>query len=119
MADDERTGLGLQCETSKDYGELPPPPRAGSEERSQEIARMWINEKGHMEVMLRVGVWNDPFTWGMALADMVAHLAEGYVDKLTCDGEKVDKEEILKRIVDGFTDELEKPTDKPGEYLDS
>ncbi len=117
MTDDERTGL--QCEAPDDYGEIPPPPRAGSEKQSQEIARMWVNEKGHLEVMLRVGVWHDPAVWGMALVDVVRHLAEAYEEKLTCDGESVSKDEIFKRIVEGFTDELEEPSGEPGAYLDS
>ncbi len=118
MTDDEQTGM--QCEATHEYGEIPPPPRAASEKRSQEIARMWINEEGHLEVMLKVGVWKDPAAWGMALVHMVRNLVEAYEGKLIdSDGNAAPKDEIFKLIVEGFTDEIEEPSGEPGTYLDS
>jgi hypothetical protein len=61
---------------------LEPPPAAQRDAASFELLRVWIAEQGQ-HVNLRSGVWEDPFAWGIVLADLARHIvhAESLVRK--------------------------------------
>lgn len=87
---------------------LDPPPAAGRDQAAFELLRVWIAEQGQ-HVSLRSGVWDDPFAWGIVLADLARHIlnAESLARK------NIDKEEFLRRLIEGFEAEIESPTDEP------
>jgi Domain of unknown function (DUF5076) len=83
------------------------PDAALRDAKSYEIARVWVAEKGQ-HVSLLIGVWKDPVTWGIILADLARHVANGYEQD-----QKLDREETLRRIRASFQTELDSPTDNP------
>jgi hypothetical protein len=87
---------------------LDPPPAAGRDKAAFELLRVWIAEQGQ-HVSLRSGVWEDPFAWGIVLADLARHIlnAEALTRK------DLDKEAFLSRMIEGFQAEIESPTDDP------
>ncbi|MGD9109391.1 MAG: DUF5076 domain-containing protein [Phycisphaerales bacterium] len=91
--------------------ELKVPPLAMKNPDAVEIIRVWI-AKGKQEVCLKVGMWNDPAIWGCLLADVARHIANVYAH-----AQKVDFDEVLERILEGFNDELDKPVDDSGVTL--
>ena len=52
---------------------LEPPPAAKRDAASFELLRVWIAGQGQ-HVSLRSGVWEDPFAWGIVLADLARHI---------------------------------------------
>ncbi len=90
-------------------------------EGAQEILRLWLTKERVLAIH-RGGVWDDPFTWGMALADIVQHIARGYVEGGgTCEGPDgevvtVTVEQVIERIREGFDAELDSPTDEAKEW---
>ena len=48
---------------------LDPPPAASRDKASFELLRVWVAEQGQ-HVSLRSGAWEDPFAWGIVLADL-------------------------------------------------
>ncbi len=87
---------------------LEPPPVAKRDAASFELLRVWIAEQGQ-HVSLRSGVWEDPFAWGIVLADLARHIvhAESLARK------DLDQEAFFKRMLEGFEAEIESPTDDP------
>ena len=87
---------------------LPVPPVAQRDRASFEVLRVWIAEKGQ-HVSIQSGAWEDPFAWGIVLADLARHIAHAHevADK------KVDPEKFLERLLEGFQAEIEDPTDEP------
>ena len=87
---------------------LEPPPASSRDTASFELLRVWIAEQGQ-HVSLRSGVWEDPFAWGIVLADLARHIvqAESLARK------DLDRETFFKRMLEGFTAEIESPTDEP------
>jgi len=85
--------------------ELPVPPAAYTDEKAQELARIWAAH-GQQHVSLLSKIWDDPFVWGMFLVDLANHAANIYQQE---DGRK--REEVLQRIKEGFEDEWSNPTD--------
>jgi hypothetical protein len=51
---------------------LDPPPAASRDKASFELLRVWVAEQGQ-HVSLRSGAWEDPFAWGIVLADLARH----------------------------------------------
>ena len=51
---------------------------------------MWIAEKGQ-HVSIQSGAWEDPFAWGIVLADLARHIALAH----QMQGSKVDPEAFL------------------------
>src|ERR1700751_938755 len=45
------------------------PPVAQRDKASFEVLRVWIAEQGQ-HVSIRSGAWEDPFAWGIVLADL-------------------------------------------------
>jgi hypothetical protein len=87
---------------------LDPPPAAGRDTAAFELLRVWIAEQGQ-HVSLRSGVWEDPFAWGIVLADLARHILNA--ESLT--RKDVDKEAFMRRMIEGFQAEIESPTDDP------
>ena len=50
------------------------PPAAARDKAAFEILRVWVAEQGQ-HVSLRSGAWEDPFAWGIVLADLARHIA--------------------------------------------
>ena len=88
-------------------GQLDIPPVAKSDRGATEIARVWAAD-GTQQVSLRPDIWDDPFVWGMMLADLAQHVANAYEQM-----EGRNRDETLRRIRAGFEAELEAPTDQP------
>jgi hypothetical protein len=84
------------------------PPAAQRDKASFEVLRVWIAEQGQ-HVSIRSGAWEDPFAWGIVLADLARHIALAH----ELQGEAVDKDAFLERLLEGFTAEIDNPTDEP------
>ncbi len=84
-------------------------PAAAERDRgSFEVMRVWIAEKGQ-HVSIQSGAWDDPFAWGIVLADLARHIAEAH----RLQDRKVDPEKFLERLLEGFQAEIDDPTDEP------
>lgn len=86
---------------------LDPPPAASRDKASFELLRVWVAEQGQ-HVSLRSGTWEDPFAWGIVLADLARHI----VNAEALNNKAVDKEAFLERMLEGFEAEIESPTDE-------
>jgi hypothetical protein len=83
------------------------PPVAQRDKASFEVLRVWIAEQGQ-HVSIRSGAWDDPFAWGIVLADLARHIALAHEIQ-----DKVDKQAFLERLLEGFSAEIDSPTDEP------
>ena len=83
------------------------PDAALRDQKSYEIARVWVVEKAE-HVSLRTGNWDDPVARGIVLADLARHVANGYEQD-----KGLDKAETLLRIRSAILAEIEDPTDNP------
>jgi hypothetical protein len=86
---------------------LDPPPAAGRDKASFELLRVWVAEAGQ-HVSLRSGAWEDPFAWGIVLADLARHI----VNAEAMNNANLDREAYLHRLLEGFEAEIESPTDE-------
>ncbi|SFS03819.1 protein of unknown function [Granulicella pectinivorans] len=84
------------------------PPAAQRDKASFEVMRVWIAEKGQ-HVSIQSGAWEDPFAWGIVLADLARHIANAH----QMQDKKVDPEAFLERLLEGFQAEIDDPTDEP------
>ena len=84
------------------------PPVAQRDKASFEVLRVWIAEQGQ-HVSIRSGAWDDPFAWGIVLADLARHIALAH----EIQDEKIEKEAFLERLLEGFSAEIDSPTDEP------
>ncbi len=84
------------------------PPVAQRDKASFEVLRVWIAEQGQ-HVSIRSGAWEDPFAWGIVLADLARHIALAH----EMQDKSVDKDAFLERLLEGFTAEIDNPTDEP------
>jgi hypothetical protein len=84
------------------------PPVAQRDKASFEVMRVWIAEQGQ-HVSIRSGAWEDPFAWGIVLADLARHIANAHAIQ----SDRVDKEAFLERLLEGFEAEIDNPTDEP------
>ena len=87
---------------------LDPPPAAQRDKAGFEVLRVWIAEKGQ-HVSLQSGAWEDPFAWGIVLADLARHIANAH----ELQDKKINKEAFLERLLEGFEAEIDNPTDEP------
>jgi hypothetical protein len=87
---------------------LDPPPAAAKDPASFELLRVWVAEQGQ-HVSLRSGTWEDPFAWGIVLADLARHI----VNAESMHRKGLDTDAFLERILEGFHAEIESPTDEP------
>ncbi len=86
-------------------GQLLIPEAVKEDANAQEIIRVWI-AKGGQHFTLRVGLWDDPATWGLLLADLAGNIAKSYEQDAA-----VDARACLERIRQAFNVELESPMD--------
>jgi len=86
---------------------LDPPPAATRDKASVELLRVWVAEQGQ-HVSLRSGTWEDPFAWGIVLADLARHI----VNAEALHRKDIDRDAYLSRILEGFHAEIESPTDE-------
>jgi hypothetical protein len=84
------------------------PPAALRDKAAFEVLRVWIAEKGQ-HVSIQSGAWEDPFAWGIVLADLAGHVALAH--QLQHPGTDVD--EFVERLLEGFHAEIQNPTDEP------
>jgi len=84
------------------------PPAAQRDKASFEVLRVWIAEHGQ-HVSIQSGAWDDPFAWGIVLADLARHIALAH--QLQKDGTDLDA--FMDRLLEGFQAEIENPTDEP------
>ncbi len=92
---------------------LDPPPAAAKDKASFELLRVWVAEQGQ-HVSLRSGAWEDPFAWGIVLADLARHIVNAEGMQRT----NFDSDAFLQRMLEGFQAEIESPTDEPeGEMI--
>jgi len=84
------------------------PQAAQRDKAAFEVLRVWIAEQGQ-HVSIRSGAWEDPFAWGIVLADLARHIANAHA----LQSESVDREAFLARLLEGFEAEIENPTDEP------
>ena len=86
---------------------LDPPPVATRDKASFELLRVWVAEQGQ-HVSLRSGTWEDPFAWGIVLADLARHI----VNAEALNNKSLDKDAFFERMLEGFEAEIESPTDE-------
>jgi len=84
------------------------PPAAQRDKASFEVLRVWIAEQGQ-HVSIQSGAWDDPFAWGIVLADLARHIALAH----QMQNSKVDPDAFIARLLDGFQAEIDNPTDEP------
>jgi hypothetical protein len=84
------------------------PPVAQRDKASFEVMRVWIAEQGQ-HVSIRSGAWEDPFAWGIVLADLARHIVHAH----QLQNEGTDTEAFLQRLLEGFQAEIDNPTDEP------
>src|SRR3954453_23272314 len=84
------------------------PPAASRDKASFEVLRVWIAEQGQ-HVSIRPGPWEDPFAWGIVLADLARHIAHAH----GLQHPHTDEEAFVERLLGGFHAEIENPTDEP------
>jgi hypothetical protein len=84
------------------------PPAASRDQASFEVLRVWIAEHGQ-HVSLRSDAWEDPFAWGIVLADLARHVALAHQMQHPED----DSDAFAERLLEGFHAEIENPTDEP------
>jgi hypothetical protein len=87
---------------------LDPPPAATRDKASFELLRVWVAEQGQ-HVSLRAGAWEDPFAWGIVLADLARHI----VNAEAMQNKELDESAYLERLLEGFQAEIDSPTDEP------
>lgn len=88
--------------------ELEIPEKARRDKASAELIRVWVTPDGAPHVTIRTDVWKDPAAYGVVLADLARHIANGFHQT-----QNLDMAQALKRIVEGFSTELDFPTDTP------
>jgi hypothetical protein len=93
--------------------ELIIPPNAQEDPNSFEIIRCWVASNA-LHVSLKPGTWEDPGAWGIALADVIRHLADAYNKS-----HGRDKAETVRRILSLQMAEFNSPTDDPsGNFIE-
>lgn len=84
------------------------PIAAQRDKASFEVMRVFIAEQGQ-HVSIQSGAWEDPFAWGIVLADLARHIALAH----QMQNSKIDPEAFLGRLLEGFQAEIDNPTDEP------
>ena len=84
------------------------PAAAQRDKASFEVMRVFIAEQGQ-HVSIQSGAWEDPFAWGIVLADLARHIAHAH----ELQNEGTDTEAFLQRLLEGFQAEIDNPTDEP------
>jgi hypothetical protein len=87
--------------------ELIIPPAAIDDENAAEVLRAWLAHEQLFCVLNPEG-FEDVGAWGILLADVARHIANGLAE-----ARGLDKDESLERIRELFKAELDRPTDEP------
>ncbi|MDQ8029570.1 MAG: DUF5076 domain-containing protein [Brevundimonas sp.] len=93
------------------------PPAALEDEKSVEMARVWVAQQG-LHCVLNVGTYRnsgirEAKAWGIMLADMARHVS----DALVRNGMETDAETALAVVRDQMLNELDRPSSKTtGEF---
>jgi hypothetical protein len=87
---------------------LDPPPAAARDKASFELLRVWVAEQGQ-HVSIRPNAWEDPFAWGIVLADLARHIMHAEF----LQNPKLDQDAFMERMLEGFQAEIDSPTDEP------
>jgi hypothetical protein len=87
-------------------GELKIPPAAKGNRDAQEILRVW-SSGDHQDFIMKHDMWDDPAAWGLLLVDVARHVSRAFHER------GHDKDEVYRRILEGFRAEAESPTDDP------
>ena len=96
---------------SQHKGELMIPPIASADSSGKEVLRAWVADNS-FHVSLRPEVWDDSAAWGVAIADIIRHLADAYYAT-----KGSDREETIGRVLSLLHAELDAPTDTPTGYF--
>jgi len=86
------------------------PPAALEDEKSVEMARVWVAQKG-LHCVLNIGTYRDSKirearAWGVMLADMARHIG----DALAAEGFEEDAASALEEVRRAMAQELDAPT---------
>jgi len=87
--------------------ELIVPPEALEDENATEVLRAWIAHE-QLYCVLKPEGFDDVGGWGILLADVARHIANGLGE-----ARGLDREESLQRIRELFEAEFDQPTDEP------
>lgn len=88
--------------------ELEIPEKARRDKGSIELLRVWVTSDGAEHVTIKTGVWPDPAAYGIVLADLVRHIANGFHQT-----QAMETDAAVKRVIEGFSAEIGYPTDVP------
>ena len=87
--------------------ELIVPPEALEDENATEVLRAWIAHE-RVYCVLKPEGFDDAGGWGILLADVARHIANGLAE-----ARGLEREESLHRIRELFEAEFDSPTDEP------
>ena len=87
--------------------DLAVPAEVERDPKAREILRAWV-ANGGLVCSLRPETWDDPASWGIALADAARHIANA-IGELKGD----DPASTISRISAVFNAEVASPTDEP------
>jgi len=91
--------------------DLPIPEAVATDPDAREILWAWTARKG-LHCALLPELWEDPACWGIALADVIRHIAHGLAEA------GKDEADTIRRKLSGLRAELNFPTDEPkGGYM--
>lgn len=88
--------------------ELEIPEKVRGDREAAELIRAWVTGGGDVHVTIKTGVWQDPAAYGIVLADLARHVANGFHQ-----ANGWDLEEALRRVIEGLSVEIGSPTDAP------
>jgi len=76
--------------------ELPIPPAAQRSSDAAEIISVWISD-GAPSVVVRSGIWDDPASWGILLADILGHIVKAHANT-----GGIGPDVFRRRVLEGF-----------------
>ncbi len=84
------------------------PQEALADPNSREVLRAWVANQGLHVSLWIPDAWDDPGHWGIALTDVMRHLADAYQQS-----QGADPKVTIARIQEMIAAELSSPTDTP------
>lgn len=89
------------------------PAAVGQDPAAFEILRVWVAQQSQ-QITLRPGIWPDPSSWGIMLADLTRNIVTVHAEA----DPDLDSEAFLAAILEGFDTEIESVLDEFGEGTD-
>jgi hypothetical protein len=86
--------------------ELPTPPDAVNDPEATELLRAWVIDQA-LHCTLNAGIFEEPSTWGVLLADLVRHVADALEEQ-----EGRAPAETVRQIREALNRELDAPAEK-------